>query len=101
MTDSDDSYAVIHASQWLLSPASQGDDLAMVINYLRQAYSPPVYIPAEHNMIMSAVKTVAGALAYCGGHIIAIESIAPMLGPGRVSASENGSIYGTEDESVL
>ena len=52
-------------------------------------------------MIMSAVKTVAGALAYCGGHIIAVESIAPMLGPGRVSATENGSIYGTDDESVL
>lgn len=75
MADTDEAYAVTHASQWLLSPASQPEDLTLLLDYLRQAYSPPAYVPAEHNMIMSAVKTVAGALAYCGGHIIAVESI--------------------------
>lgn len=101
MTDGDEAYAVVHASQWLLSPSTQAEDLTMLLQYIREAYAPPSYVPAEHNMITSAVKTVAGAIAYCGGHIIAVESIAPMLGPGRVSATENVSIYGTGDESVL
>lgn len=49
----------------------------------------------------SAIKTAGGALAFTGGHVIAVEVSPPLLGMGRVSSSENGAFYGTEEESQL
>lgn len=101
MTDAEDAYAVIGASQWLLSPATQADELNQILNYIATSYSPDVRPPAEFSATFPAVKTVAGALAHSGGHMIVIECTPPMIGLGRISGAENVNAYGTDDETTL
>ena len=102
MSDGEDAYAVLGSTQWLLSPATDYDAILSLLAHINTAYVHSAIRPAaEHSMIMGAVKTAAGALAYSGGHIIVIESTAPMVGVGRVSAMENVDFYGAHDESQL
>ena len=95
MSDSDDAYAVVHASQWLLSPAAQSEQLTAVLDYVQNTYGNAQFVPQEHAATLCAVKTAAGALATSGG------CTPPLLGIGRVSSQENVAFYGTDDESQL
>lgn len=97
MNDADDAFAAMLASDWLLSPAGDSAALHLLLTHLGSFARSP----AEHSMMGSALKTAAGALAFVGGHVIAVEVSAPLLGMGRVSSSENGAFYGTEEESQL
>lgn len=101
MADIDDAYAAMNGSAWLLSPATQADELDTLLSYIETAYNPQVRIPVEHAAALAAIKTVAGALAVCGGHVIVIECTPPMLGMGRISSNESVGFYGTDDESTL
>lgn len=101
MTDTDDAYAVTAASSWLLSPTKQEQEINQILDYISSAYSIQVRQPSEHAATFAAIKTVAGALAYSGGHMIVIECTPPMIGLGRISSTENLSFYGTDDESTL
>ena len=101
MSESDDAYAVVHASQWLLSPAAQSEQLTAVLDYVQNTYGNAQFVPQEHAATLCAVKTAAGALAASGGHVIVVECTPPLLGIGRVSSQENVAFYGTDDESQL
>ena len=48
MSDSDDAYAVVHASQWLLSPAAQSEQLTAVLDYVQNTYGNAQFVPQEH-----------------------------------------------------
>ena len=102
MSDGEDAYAVLNSVHWLLSPAHDYEHIVLLLKHIATAYAHSALRPAaEHAMTLGAVKTAAGALAYSGGHIIVVESTAPMIGVGRVSAAENVSFYGAHDESQL
>ena len=101
MTDAEDAYPVLGAPHWLLSPASQAEELDMILAYISNSYNPQVRPPVEYAATFAAAKTAAGALAFTGGHVIVIECTPPMIGLGRVSSNENVTAYGTDDESTL
>lgn len=101
MCDPDDAYAVVGSTQWLLAPATQSELIYGLLDYIKAAYSPEHHAPQEHAATLCAVKTVAGALAVSGGHVVVIECTPPMLGIGRISSQENVAFYGTDDESQL
>lgn len=97
MNDADDAFAAMLAADWLLSPANDFPAIQLLLAHLGSFARSP----AEHSVMGSAIKTAGGALAFTGGHVIAVEVSAPLLGMGRVSSSENAAFYGTEDESQL
>ena len=101
MTDPDDAYAVISEANWLLAPASDAETLFQLLDYIASSYAPSARPPPDYGCSTAAVRTAIGALAASGGHVTLIECSAPLLGVGRVSASEQSAVYGTEDESSM
>ena len=97
MNDVDDAFAGILADDWLLAPATDFPAIQLLLDFLGRF----THSPAEHSVMGSAIKTAGGALAFTGGHVIAVEVSPPLLGMGRVSSSEIGAFYGTEEESQL